>query len=256
VLAGDCVGVRTPGFWQNPNNGGLYWDGIQGNEKHAGDPGFADGELLYLIDTSKNGVVDGGDTNNVGLLIGDYNMNGITDAGEDTIFISLSDAQKLINASNKQLADGKTADGIYMLGRDVVATWLNYLANNQDSTGNCIGGVDSGDGTNTPQEFLNAAIDWLQQFAATDNGNASQNLTISYHDGDEQAVFQFDGRIAPSSAAWQTAVTTGEDIPVSAAAMHSALGGYNESGVVNGVEYCCDADSQLVLGVLTQISLI
>jgi len=222
VLAGDCVGVRTPGFWQNPNNGGLYWDGIQGNEKHAGDPGFADGELLYLIDTSKNGVVDGGDTNNVGLLIGDYNMNGITDAGEDTIFISLSDAQKLINASNKQLADGKTADGIYMLGRDVVATWLNYLANNQDSTGNCIGGVDSGDGTNTPQEFLNAAIDWLQQFAATDNGNASQNLTI----------------------------------PVSAAAMHSALGGYNESGVVNGVEYCCDADSQLVLGVLTQISLI
>jgi uncharacterized repeat protein (TIGR01451 family) len=256
VLPEDCVGVRTPGFWSNPK-WMTFWDGTSGNEPtQAGSPGFADGELLYAIDTSKNGVVDGGDTNNTGLLIGDYNMNGITDAGEDTIFISLSDAQKLINASNKQLADGKTADGIYMLGRDVVATWLNYLANNQESGGgNCIGGV--GGATNTPQEYLNAAIDWLQQFAATDNGaNLNQNLANTYHDGDEQAVFQFDPRIAPNTPAWQNPFTIGEDIPVSAAAMHAALDGYNNTGAIGGEEFCCDADSELALGVLAQIHLI
>ena len=145
-----------------------------------------------------------------------------------------------------------------MLGRDVVATWLNYLANNQESDGGlCVGDVDSSDGTNTPREFLDAAIDWLQQFAATDNGaNLNQNLANSYHDGDEQAVFQFDARINPNSGAWQNPFAVGEAIPVSGAAMHSALDGYNNTGMIGAVEYCCDADSQIVQNVLTQISLI
>ena len=239
VIQEDCVGVRTPGFWANPKNGGQFWDGVAGNEKHAGEVGFADGELLYGVDSNHNGSVGAGDV--AGLLIGDYNLNGITDAGEDTIFISLSDANKLINASNKQLADGKTADGIYMLGRDMVATWLNYLANNQDSTGNCIG--DVGGATNTPKEYLDAAIDWMQEFASVANDHA----------GDGQTTFQFDPRVAPSSTNWQDPV---EDIPVSAAAMHSALDGYNNTGAIGGTEYCCDADSEIVFGVLQQVALI
>ena len=144
----------------------------------------------------------------------------------------------MINASNKQLADGKTADGIYMLGRDMVATWLNYLANNEDSTGNCIG--DVGGAIDSPKEYLDAAIDWMQEFASNTNDHA----------GDNQATFQFDPRVAPSSTNWQNPV---EDIPVSAAAMHSALDGYNNTGTIGGVEYCCDADSQVVLNVLAQI---
>jgi len=70
-----------------------------------------------------------------------------------------------------------------MLGRDVTATWLNYLANNQDTIGECIGDVDSGDGTNSPREFLDAAIDWLQQFASTTNGNPIQNVVFDFGDG-------------------------------------------------------------------------
>ncbi len=234
----DCVGVRTPGFWAN-TKWMTFWDG-QGdgwntapNEpKQAGTPGFADGELLYGVDSNHDGFVNhvAGDGSNddkpldaKGLLIGDYNMNGITDAGEDTIFIGYNDALKLINASSKQLAEGKgTADGIYMLGRDMVATWLNYLANNQGDgdNGNCIGTVDGA--TNSPREFLDAAIDWMQQFASTSNADdtashTDSNTNTSFHDGNTQATFEFDSRINPSSASWQTAFTAGEDIPVSAA---------------------------------------
>ena len=98
----ECVGVGTPGFWGN--NGFTFWDGIALNEKHTGDPnvdgdsdpGFADGELLYAVDSNEDGVAGGaGDVK--GLLIGDYNHNGLTDnglngtvdLGEDTVFISL-----------------------------------------------------------------------------------------------------------------------------------------------------------------------
>ena len=276
----ECVGVRTPGFWAN-TKWTTFWDGADNNQpKQAGTPGFAAGELLYSVDSDGNGVVNPMDKNgdgfvnalagdkvndgkpldpDVGLLIGDYNMNGITDAGEDTIFISIADARKLINASSKQLVDGKTSDGIYMLGRDVVAAWLNYLANNPDGdTGNCIGTVDPNDGTNTPREYLDAAIDWLQQFASTGNADdtastTDTNLNTSFHDGDAWARFEFDTRVAPSSGAWQNPFTTGEVIPVSAAAMHSALDGYNNTGKIGAIEYCCDADSPLVLNVLSQV---
>jgi uncharacterized repeat protein (TIGR01451 family) len=256
----DCVGVRTPGFWAN-SKWGTFWDatgdgwGTAANEpKQAGTPGFADGELLYkvyLTDTNSDGFVNSSDAFSTGLLIGDYNMNGITDAGEDTIFISLANAKTLINASSKQLVDGKTADGIYMLGRDMVATWLNYLANNQDTTGECIGDVSGA--TNTPREYLDAAIDWMQQFASTTNGTAAQNLVSSYHDGNGQSVFQFDARVAPSSASWQNIVTQGEDLPVSAAQMHSQLDAYNNTGAINGIEYCCDADSSIALHAISLI---
>ena len=231
-------------------------------------PGFADGELLYGVDSNHDGFVNhvAGDGSNddkpldaKGLLIGDYNMNGITDAGEDTIFIGYNDALKLINASSKQLAEGKgTADGIYMLGRDMVATWLNYLANNQGDgdNGNCIGTVDGA--TNSPREFLDAAIDWMQQFASTSNADDTashndSNTNTSFHDGNTQATFEFDSRVTPSSASWQTAVTVGEDIPVSGSAMHSALDAYNNTGAIGGVEYCCDADSEIALLAIAQI---
>jgi len=276
VLASDdCVGVRTPGFWAN-SKWMTFWDakgdgwGTAPNEpKQAGTPGFADGELLYkvyLTDSNHDGVINGDPTDGIaddafstGLLIGDYNMNGITDVGEDTIFVSLPDAIKLINASSKQLVEGKgTADGIYMLGRDMVATWLNYLANNQGDgdNGNCIGTVDGA--TTSPREFLDAAIDWMQQFASTSNSDdtashTDTNTNTSFHDGDHQSVFEFDSRINPSSASWQTAVTVGEDIPVSGAAMHSALDAYNNTGAINGIEYCCDADSEIALSAIAQI---
>jgi hypothetical protein len=267
----DCVGVRTPGFWQN-FKWMTFWDGVgdgwgtaPNEPKQAGTPGFASGELLYGVDANEDGFINhvAGDGSNddkpldaKGLLIGDYNMNGITDGGEDTIFIAYADALKLINASSKQLVEGKgTADGIFMLGRDMVATWLNYLANNEESVGECIGDVSGP--TNTPREYLDAAIDWMQQFASDQNSASNgTNQNTSFHDGNTQALFQFDARVNPSSNAWQVPFAPGEDIPVSGAAMHSALDAYNNTGAINGIEYCCDADSETTFAVLSQVALI
>ena len=269
VLANeDCVGVRTPGFW---SNWGGFWDGVSNNQpKQQGQPGFAAGELIYAVDSDGNGVVNALDTNgdgfingapkdgvndnkpidtSVGLLIGDYNMNGITDVGEDTIFISLADAKTLINASQKQ-----QGDGVYMLGRDLVATWLNYLANNDETIGECIGDVDSSDGTSDPREFIDAAIDWMQQFASDKNDAGELGSAETF------AAFKFDGAVKTNHANWQTAFTgaagTADDIPVSAAAMHSALDAYNNTGVIGGEEFCCSADNHVALSALAQISLV
>jgi hypothetical protein len=299
VLASDdCVGVGTPGFWSN--NGAAFWDGIVRNEKHIGnpfedgdsDPGFADGELLYAVDADGDGTVeqseqidsnDDGFVNlfakdgindtkpldnaaNVGLLIGDYNGNGITDAGEDTIFISLADAKSLINASNRNVSGGN-ADGVWMVGRDVVATWLNYLANGGQE-GDCFGDASN---PYSPTTYLDAAIDWMQQFSSTSNADDTAandtNLNTNFHDSISQARFEFDPKIATNSTSWQSAFKLGEDILYSGSAIHTALDNYNNTGTIwdptvdNGddapdgafVEYCCDRDNPLALQAISMV---
>ena len=255
----DCVGVGTPGFWSN--NGFVFWDGIVGNEsKHAGQPGFAEGELLYdvfLTDTNLDGTIDNTDTASKGLLIGDYNQNGITDAGEDTIFIAYADAVNLINASNRQVNGGQ-ADGIWMVGRDAVATWLNFLANNPDGTESCIGQADS-DGNIDPREAIDAAVDWMQQYASTSNADdtanpGDTNTNTNFHDAINQAIFEFDGRIATKSAQWKSAETEGPDLALSGSQIHSALDAYNNTGEIDGVEYCCDRDDASAMYAVAQVN--
>ena len=118
-------GVRTPGFWgQNTgqNQWTKFWDGIEGNEpKQSGTNGFADGEITYAVDSNHDGFVTNADAK--GLLVGDFDLDGIENDDEDVLFISTADALTLLNASQKQQGDQR-----FVLGRDVVASWLNYLA--------------------------------------------------------------------------------------------------------------------------------
>src|SRR5262245_33257752 len=96
VLLGP--GVRTPGFWaQNTgqNQWTKFWDGIVGNEpKQAGTNGFASGELTYAVDSNHDNHINNLDSK--GLLIGDFNLDGLIDNGEHAIFISLTDALTLL----------------------------------------------------------------------------------------------------------------------------------------------------------------
>ncbi len=254
----DCVGVGTPGFWKN--NGAAFWDGIAGNERHTGDPnvdgdsdpGFADGELLYAVDSDGVGGVDAfvdanndGVSDNAGLLIGDYNLNGLNDEG-DAIFISLEDARMLIDASQKQLQDGK-----FMLGRDMVATWLNYLANGGPD-GDCIGEATD---TGSPQYYLNEAIDWMQTFGGLNgqNTNGGQDTLTDNATGETFDTF-FKGALAvkTNTSQWQSSVdNVAED---SAATLHGALDAYNNTGVIDGTVYCCDRDDSAALLAIAQIA--
>jgi uncharacterized repeat protein (TIGR01451 family) len=208
----DCVGVRTPGFWSSPN-GLTFWDGTVGNETKSG-PNFADGELLAY----NNSITDGpdGGTSNLQeryILLGDDDGDGVTDAGEDTLKVSLDLALKIIDASQKTQQDAR-----WVLARDAVATWLNFEAGNP-----------SGDptDTNSPAHKMDLAIDWLQQYA--DNNN----------DG----VLDFNGQpIKQSNSAWSG----------SGSGLHSALDEYNNFGTVNGEHYACDADDHLFVDALAR----
>ena len=221
--------VRTPGFWQNPNNGGQFWDGIVGNEKNLGQEHFPTADLLYSVDADNNGTLDG----KVGLLIGDYNMNGLTDGNEDTLFISLSDALALVNANNKQMSDG-----VVKIGRDLVATWLNYLS------GAGIGTVDSGDGHYSPKEAINDAINYLQIFGDSSNSNAASSETFDVYSSSHH-------KVDTSSAFWNSNYPGGS---VSGATIHSDLDGYNNTGTIDGIAYASSCDSPQLLTELSGFS--
>jgi hypothetical protein len=220
-LVDEGLCPRTPGFWQNPNNGAQFWDGISGNEKHAGEDGFPTGELLYAVDSNNDGVINGSDQK--GLLIGDYDHDGLTSAGEDTLFVSYADAQTLINASNKQL-NGASGDGRYILGRDMVASWLNYLQGS---------GFGDASDPQSPHHYLDDSIDWMQIYSGTNSGGTTETFDKLKLSG---------SAIKTNTAIWNTPQS---GIDHSASQMHSALDYYNNTGQtqVGGTHYAnCSCD--------------
>jgi uncharacterized repeat protein (TIGR01451 family) len=226
-LVDEGLCPRTPGFWQNPNNGAQFWDGIQGNEKHAGEAGFPDGELLYAVDSDNDGDIDGDDQ--AGLLIGDYNHDGYS-VGEDTLFVSYDDAQKLINASNKQL-NGSSGDGRFMLGRDMVASWLNYLQGS---------GFGDASDPESPHHYLDDSIDWMQIFSGNTAGGTSETF---------DSLKLAGGAIKTSSATWNTPQS---GIDHSASQMHSALDYYNNTGQTEpGGTHYANCESEHLFEALT-----
>ena len=116
-----------------------------------------------------------------------------------------------------------------MLGRDMVATWLNSLA------GNNIG--DAAD-PESPKHYLDDAIDWMQIFSGTNNPPPPANLTETFD------TFKMAGNaIKTSSAAWNGPVT---GIDHTASQMHGALDQYNNTGQteVGGTFYAHDCDDE------------
>jgi uncharacterized repeat protein (TIGR01451 family) len=201
-------GVRTPGFWaQNTgqNKWTTFWDGITGNEpKQAGTNGFPGGEITYAVDSNHDGVVNGSDAK--GLLVGDFNLNGIEDGGEHVLFISTSDALSILNASQKLQGDMR-----FVLGRDVVATWLNYLEGN---------GIGTAADLNSPRHYIDDSAQWLN---FTTNGD--DTLTVAELSAN---------KVAASSPIWQSP-SFGLDL--SGSQLHSGLDEYNNHGTILGVHY-------------------
>ncbi|MBR1126690.1 SdrD B-like domain-containing protein [Bradyrhizobium iriomotense] len=213
-------GVRTPGFWQNPTNGGTYWDGIIGNEAHAGDPCFPDGELLGYNDADGAGPGKALIANPY-ILLGDDNGDGST-AGDSGPYlkITLSDALKFIN-----LSGAPKNDTSWNLARDAIATELNLLAGNP--------GGDPSD-PNSPEHYLDQAILWLQNFDKN-------------HDGTLTATELGNPAVKANSADWQKGIDTNHNVGdgyeiLAGSVIHTALDSYNNDGSINGVFYAFDGD--------------
>src|SRR5262249_7062341 len=101
-------GVRTPGFWTN-SKWQQSWNGNptdQDSLPQNGQPNFPKGEITYSVTdpvTGNHYPLNG----KSGLLVGDYNKNGLTDSGEQTLFYSFDEALSILNASQKTQQDAR-----------------------------------------------------------------------------------------------------------------------------------------------------
>ncbi|WP_214648732.1 hypothetical protein, partial [Ruegeria lacuscaerulensis] len=221
-LESEGPGVRTPGGWGNSFKLLSYWDGVEGNEIEPEKDEFPDGELTYNVryDSNGDGDIDENDEiynpdNDLGtvdaLLIGDYNKNGYADDGETVILIDLDDALDLV----RNEADTPKQNKIDDVGRQAVATWLNYLAGNSITDGDA--DIDSDDA----EYWIDQAVGWLLEHG---DGAPKPN-------GDSK--FDLNGPIVRArSEAWKS---EGKDIL-------DALDEYNNEGTVNGAVNALDAD--------------
>ncbi len=227
-------GVRTPGFWQN-NNWQKFWDGIQGNEpSQAGQPNFPTGDLLhspYTNSAQPGKVLDPvTGTYQTGLLIGDYNRNGMTDGGENTLFYTRAQALQIVDSSMHPSG----GDVRYNLGRDLVASWLNYLAGNPIDTANPT--------DKDTRYYINEAIDWLQALTPDQNSNGKGDGYLRSLTGNETPNSQTP-IITASSAYWNSGITSASGLPSpynsntnvlypidAGNTIHTALDNYNNTG--------------------------
>ncbi len=228
-------GVRTPGFWQGGGGKWLtFWDGIQGNEPaQAGTTNFPKSDLMFspYTNSAVAGKVKDPVTGqyDVGLLIGDYNRNGMTDAGENTIFYTRAQAVQIVDSSqhpNKQ-------DVRYTLARDLVATWLNFLS------GNPIDTVVVGD--KDTKYYIQEGIDWLQALTPDENTpkdgkgdgalNQLTNSTVSSPVITAGSSYWNSGISSASGLPSPYNLNTSVIYPVDAGnAIHTALDNYNNTG--------------------------
>ncbi|MCP2728672.1 SdrD B-like domain-containing protein, partial [Limnofasciculus baicalensis] len=240
VLA--APGVRTPGFWQN-SKWQKFWDGIQGNEpSQKTEPNFPDSDLLFApyTNSAQPGKVLDPVTGQygVGLLIGDFNRNGMTDTGEDTLFYTRAQALQIVDSSMHP--NGQ--DVRYTLGRDLVASWLNYLAANPIDTANP-----------TDQDaryYLKEGINWLQALTPDQNGNGKGDGYLQGLTGNETPNSQTP-RITSSSSYWNTGISSASGLPSpynlnnsvtygvdAGSVIHDKLDDYNNGrGLADGVFY-------------------
>jgi hypothetical protein len=190
-------GARTPGFWQNHFE---VWDGVASNDSSfAGRSDFPASDILrppYSAATVD--PVTGNPT--LGILVGDYNRNGLTDAGEKTLFYTVAEARAIVSASLTVQQDRR-----YTIDRSLVASWLNYLAVNPAPTGD-----------------MNQAIAWLQKYTPDENGDGKGdgNLTL------QASTY----RVPASSPAWSNGTNTYNGLPTGEV-LNNKLDYYNNTGL-------------------------
>ena len=213
----SAPGVRTPGFWQN-TTWQTFWDGIQGNEpSQKAQPNFPDGDLLFApyTNSAQPGKVLDPVTGQyeIGVLIGDYNRNGKSDAGEDTLFYSRKQALQMVDASQHPNGDKR-----YDLGRSLVASWLNYLAGNP---------IDTANTTDKDARFyMNEGINWLQAITPDENGDkkgdgALNSMTGSTVKSDLADIF------------WNQGISSASSLPSPYSSNTNVLFGLEAGSVIN-----------------------
>ena len=190
-------GARTPGFWQAWT---AVWDGVASNDSSfAGRSDFPTSDILRPPYSAATVDPVTGQTA-LGILVGDYNRNGKTDAGENTVFYTLQEARTIVSADQKVQQDVR-----YTIDRSLVASWLNYLAVNPAPTGD-----------------MNQAIIWLQRYTPDENGDGKGDGNLSL----QASTY----RVPASSPAWSNATNTYNGLPTGEV-LNNKLDSYNNTGL-------------------------
>ncbi|MDB5425721.1 MAG: thrombospondin [Phenylobacterium sp.] len=225
------AGVRAASFWAGA--GKVYWDGATdaASDKHAPVyDNYPKAELTYMVDSNGDGSVD----SKKFLLIGDFNKNGVADNGEHTYLISSANAEALLNATSSQLADGR-----FVVGKDLVTGWLNYLSENP---------VGAPGTANTPAWFIKEGVDWLSNVSGTVKTLSGGVQTDT--GGMSNGAFVGGGAVGSSAAGWTAGYNldgvsgiqqAGKDI-YAGVQIHTALDDYNAHGTIGGSIWASDAD--------------
>ena len=197
-------GVRNAYFWQN-TKWQKFWDGIQGNEpSQKTRPNFPGSDLLLspYTNSARPGKALDPVTRRygVGLLIGDYNRNGKTDRGEDTLFYTRAQALQIVDSSMHP----NNRDARYILGRDLVTSWLNYLAGNSIDTPN------SND--QDARDYINEGIHWLQALTPDQNRDGKGDGYLQGLTGNETSNSRTP-RILARSSYWKSGISSASNLP-------------------------------------------
>jgi hypothetical protein len=142
-------GVGTIGYWTNPN-GTAVWNS----------------STAWTIGTSKTVLDPVTAKSSLGLLIGDFDYNGITNNGEKTIFYTNDEARAILKSSTT--TEGQ--DARYLLDKQLIASWLNVLNGNTYDT----------PFASIKKDIANG-IQWIQKATPDENldGIGDGNLTIA-----------------------------------------------------------------------------
>jgi uncharacterized repeat protein (TIGR01451 family) len=197
-------GVHNAHFWQN-TKWQKSWDGIQGNEhSQKTRPNFPDSDLLLspYTNSARSGKVLDPITRRygVGLLIGDYNHNGKTDKKENTLFYTRAQALQIVDSSMHP----NNRDTRYILGRDLVTSWLNYLAGNSIDTPN------SKD--QDARDYINEGIHWLQALTPDQNRDGKGDGYLQGLTGNETSNSRTP-RILATSSYWKSGISSASNLP-------------------------------------------
>jgi hypothetical protein len=130
---------------------------------------------------------------NTGLLIGDYNRNGKTDTGENTLFYTLNQARQIVDSSAHPNQDKR-----YDLGRSLVASWLNYLAGNPIDTANT--------SDKDARYYINEGINWLQAVTPDENGDKKGDGALNQLTGSSVSSPRVD-------AYWSYGISSASSLP-------------------------------------------
>ena len=220
----------TPGFWSTHQEA---WDGAidtkYGNLVSSGVLKSVD-VLRSLPNQGKSGP--GGA---VGVLLGDVNANGVTDSGENTLFVSLTAAQQLI-ASSVSANDTRQ-----ILARHAIAAQLN---------------VDNGDrapgGMTVGADLISKAVSWLKgqgPFVYSDGSTGKVDVTgiSAVLDAGTSGSIDYNTNhaaftstvLSSSKMAWQQDKALGlasTDFYVSGEELKDALQAFNENKLVTSAD--------------------